>query len=360
MDILILNSAQGKYPRGCDPWVRATVEAFTSLSCRECRFVTSADPVTWSLVTYLAAVARVPSLLVIPHADSDSGRSSCAGIFEQYCLDHSLATPVFLPSALNRTKDMWRLRDRMAFECADTVVPVSIRPGGRLDALIGEFSTKMLRMDGHRTVWRREKRHSLPDFSDGVRPLPCGDWLVHWTRSCSGPWPGEHAHDFFKDMLDCPGIYVRSALATLARILREGVIRGSSWRMPGNTAAVSFSALGMSEAMPLMRWRSRYVRYSFEPYGIAIRRSALESLGGHPVVYQRGTKAACGDGFLFTQSHGEYTDWQREREWRVKGDVRLGMIGSGDIMAIVPDSSAKRSVIEDAGRDMKIHRLTAQ
>jgi hypothetical protein len=297
-------------------------------------------------------------LLVVPDADTESGLASYEGIVEQYRLDRSLATPVFLPSALSRAKDMWRLRDRTAFERAGTIVPVSIRPGGRLDTLIGEFSGKTLRMDTHRTVWRREKRHSLPDLSGGVRSLPCGDWLVHWTRSCSGPWPGEHAYDFFRDLLDCPGVYVRSALATLARMLREGVIRGSSWRMPGNAEAVSFSALGMNEAMPLMRWRSRYVRYSFEPYGIAVRRSALESLGGHPVTYTtRLSRATCGEESLFIQSPGEHTDWRGEREWRVRGDVRLGMLDSGDFMAVVPDASAKRSVIEGAGRDIAVHCL---
>jgi hypothetical protein len=128
--------------------------------------------------------------------------------------------------------------------------------------------------------------------------------------------------------------------------------------MPGNAEAVSFSALGMNEAMPLMRWRSRYVRYSFEPYGIAIRRSALESLGGRPVIYTtRLSRATCGEDFLFTQSPGEHTDWRGEREWRVLGDVRLDMLDSGDFMAVVPDTTAKRSVTEGSGHDIAVHCL---
>jgi hypothetical protein len=183
------------------------------------------------------------------------------------------------------------------------------------------------------------------DFaSSPVNKLQSGNWLVHWTRSSPGPWPGETASSFFRDMLAHPGIYVRSARDTLMKILAERVIKASSWKIPGAVPVVSLTENTPETALTLVKWRKRFVRYTYEPYGIAIRREALESSGARAVTYAvsaPGTEA----GMWWYQSPGAVADCTREREWRHPGDIRLDTLDPKDWFPVVPG----RSDAEDIG-----------
>ena len=338
MNILILNSAQGKCPLGSDTWVRGTVRAIESLAGRrDIRLVCSADPHPWNLVTYLAGKLQIPSLAVMTESESMAGQHTLRDFMASYVLDDRLTTVRWLDrDCAGRMKQRWQERDSLAFASADIIYPVSIRRGGRLDnslpAVVGKAR------DAFRIPWKREGY--LPEYHLADRkviPFPKGDWLVHWTRACPGPWPGETAAAYYHDMLAHPERYVRSAGNTLARMLQESRIRASSWRMPGGKAAVSFSANGPGDAMRLMRWRKRYVRYSFEPWGIAVERRTLEEMGARQVRYDGGSN----DGErLFTQSSGSAGDWEPEAEWRLPGDCDLHSIPAGRMFAVVPDNAS--------------------
>ena len=126
-------------------------------------------------------------------------------------------------------------------------------------------------------------------------------------------------------------------------------------KLPEGVRAVAFTALSIGEALGLMRWRQRYVRYTFEPFGLAIRRSALIELGAKQVSYSKiqvgaihelpllqGTgskkKTSISDkDRIFIHAAGEKTDWTREKEWRIRGDLSLDTIDSRDMLALVPD-----------------------
>jgi len=362
MRALVLNSAHGKYPRGSEAWVRTTVDAVNDLAGRGYSFVCGTEPMPWSLTAFLAGESGADILLLVAGDETDDGIRHYETIMTDIGLDPARTTPLFLGKGTgNRPKESWRRRDRIAIRCADTICPVSIRPGGRLDTLLAGYSgggriTDDFRIE--RFVSAREKRY---DFSTReINTPPSGEWLVHWTRTSAGPWPGERSCDFFRDMLERPNIYVRSAAETLIRILKEGVIRGSSWRMPRNETAVSFSALQLEQAPCLMRWRKRYVRYSFEPYGIGIRRASLTAAGAGQVDYAANKRSPGKKNTLLSQSPGERGDWKREQEWRVPGDVVLDSFSTDDIVAIAPDESALIDIAGQTGGTRLFHPLFAR
>jgi hypothetical protein len=179
---------------------------------------------------------------------------------------------------------------------------------------------------------------------------------VHWTRTCPGKWPGEKSRNFYDDLLKNNTIYVRNACGTLGKIIREKKIRGSDWKTPGAITISAFTALSPGDAMALMRWRKRYGRYSFEPYGIAVRKEAMAALGAEEVLYTFGTEPS-NSNRSFTHAAGEQGHWVFEKEWRVLGDVCLEAIARNDIIAIVPDRFAAKDLRKKITEDFPVHIL---
>jgi hypothetical protein len=95
--------------------------------------------------------------------------------------------------------------------------------------------------------------------------------------------------------------------------------------MPEQTATVSFTGLSPIEALPLMRWRARYRRMSFEPYGIGIDRSIAVEHGIDEVQYHGLCEYPASDvpRRWLLQSVGREGDWRQEREYRHLGDFDL-------------------------------------
>jgi len=360
MNVLILNSAHEKYLRGSSPWIRETVRAVRRCAGRKVRLVCSTEPSPWDIVTYLAGRHRIEQLQIVKALRGPDGSREYRRILDDFALDGALVEPLFLPAAADiHPKAGWQLRDRCALEHADVVCPVSIRPGGRLDTLLAEFAGTVDIRNEFRIPWELRKRAPLPDYSScDISPFPPGNWLVHWTRASAGPWPGERAWEFYRDVLERPGVSVRSAEETLVRILSEKRIAGSIWRLPRNETAVSFSSLEVSEAVHLMRWRKRFVRFSFEPYGVAVRAGALLDRGARPVDYiVDGAPASDSDERLFQHAKGTLTDWESEREWRISGDVDLAGIGAGDLLAVVPDIRTADRIRARTGGSTPVHVL---
>jgi hypothetical protein len=299
-------------------------------------------------------------VLVMPEPPDEGGDGQVSRILEDYGLD-SVSVDIRFPDetacrGLDR-KRRWQLRDTTAIRLADLVAPVSIRPDGRLRELVQSVDPGVEVCNDFRVAWDKScwtPRYSFSGLT--LRPRPEGEWLIHWTRASQGPWPGERIATFFAGMLGNPAVYARSAGATLARILTEGLIRGSGWKMPGVERAVAFTALTPPEVLPLMRWRARFVRYTFEPYGIAIRRDALAGLGARVVAY-RGGNGAENEDRLFIHAEGGRTDWKREKEWRFRGDLALDGIDRRDLIALVPGPSAAEELRRSIGEEIAVHEL---
>jgi len=359
MAVLILNSAHSKYPRGSDDWVRATVEAVRRLRSSGETMLCSTDPSPWDLATYLAGNLGMNVKLIVKSGGNEAGVREFESLLDEFALDGRRTTPLYLGSTGSaRTKAVWRVRDRYAFESARVVYPISIRPGGRLEALLGEYGNRVEVRGDFRIDWKTGEHREPYDFSEStVNPLPRGNWLVHWTRASQGAWPGEKAWEFWHDLLARPHTYVRSALDTLVRILSERRIRGTSRRFPGKRRAVSLTSLDAGGAIALMRWRKRFVRYTFEPYGIGIRRNVLEDMGARRVRYEKPAGDVPDTERLFVQSPGTRGDWSREREWRMHGDIPLDEMNPGDFIAVVPDGDAAEALRSRSKGDFPIHVL---
>ena len=341
MRILILNSAHGKYPVGAEGWIQATRQAIRELAAEETAFICSTDPAAWNLTLWLAGQTRAWIGCIVKTGDNDEGRREYSRLTEGFHLDPRRVRPVFLDTGpFNRPghpKDTWQIRDRLAVQIADAVYPVSIRPGGRLDHLLGETGFRDKIRNDFRISW--SPNGFIPRYTLTGRPwrrLPPGNWLVHWTRACPGAWPGEDPGDFFRDVLDHPGTYVRSAGATLRRIVLEGSIRGAARHMPANTPAVAFTALSPGDAFALMRWRKRYVQYTFEPWGIAIRAEELVRRGAREITYTGGKPDGPLVEPLFSHAGGRNGRWADEREWRLPGTLALDEVPPDAVRLIVP------------------------
>ena len=347
---LILNSAHSKYPIGSDPWIQATIKAVNSLAEQPLKMLCSTEPVMWDIVTALAGRSGMEITLIVKARDDIDGNKKFKSIIEEYALDPDRTSPLYLGEDTGKQpKKSWKLRDRLALITADIIYPVSIRPGGKLDNLLSEDAFRGKIRNDFKISWSQEKRTKqtpVYNFSGHtITPFPDRKWLVHWTRSSQGQWPGEKAWEFYRDLCENPHIYVRSARETLIKILTENIIRGSSWKIPDGASAVSLTSLIPVEAVSLMRWRKRFVRYSFEPYGIAIKQDILVRMGARKVHYEKpGKDSSCEK--LFIQSPGKTGGWTKEKEWRFRGDLRLDNIDTDDYFAIVLDESDAEGIKE--------------
>jgi len=338
MNALVLNSAQSKYPIGNDPWIRAPENAVAALSRMPgIRLYISSDPLPWSLVAFLAGRWGIPVLFAVRSRDCAEGRRMFEDALADFGLQKRLVAPLFTGwKASPESKKSWPQRDRILIASADAVYPVSIRPGGRLDALIDGMDGSRVR-DDYRISYTRNRRRIDMNFTDKcMAALPKGEWLLHWTRTRHGLWPGETQREFWSDVLAEPDRYVRTAADSLARILRERTIRGSGRHLPHGRTAVGFTSLSPAEALKLMRWRKRYAEFSYEPYGIAVRKKAAVQAGCLPVAY--GCNA--GTDPLFVHAPGPENMWSGECEWRLEGNCSLGRFHDEDMLAIVPDTTS--------------------
>ncbi|MHB9028175.1 MAG: hypothetical protein ACYC9O_05360, partial [Candidatus Latescibacterota bacterium] len=199
MRILILNSAHGKYPVGSEGWVQATVRAVRETASPEVTFLASTEPVPWDLAAWLAGRMGARIELIVKSPENDRGRGDFIRLCDDFGLDGARTQPRYLGEAagtLAHPKDSWQMRDRVALTLADFIYPVSIRPGGRLDHMLGETGFRGKVRDDFRVAWTPNRFDTRYSLAGRVwKPLPKGEWLVHWTRARPGIWPGERSSD---------------------------------------------------------------------------------------------------------------------------------------------------------------------
>jgi len=328
---LALNSAQSKTPVGDDTWVQATVAAVADAARQGYTVIVSEDPMPWGLALHCALEAGASVLLIAP------GRSREALATEYGCPAGRIGAlrPVTRPVS---TKQGWRLRDSAAWELADVVIPVSLRPASRwMPLLVGAASAGK---------WL-DQRFAVPyvpgcwDSAPVAMPEPpaggARSWLTHWTRRCHGAWPGETARDFFAAVLASGDAYPRSAPATLRRILAEQLLRPSAFRSAGGHAVVSFTAADPCTIHRSFRWCARKVAPMWEPYGIAISRAVAWERGIRPVTYGHDPAVPA----WLRHGGGPFTG---EAEWRALGPLDLSMLPQGSWCAVVPTRGATAAV----------------
>ena len=354
---VILNSRQSKTPVGDDAWVVSTLAAVRHAVDSGLTLLSSVGLNTWELVTWGAGQygGQLGLYIPCPFGDTICGSSgfrsdNCQLIAETICREFELhpARIDFYFHGASQTqktrKALWPERDRAIIAAAEVIYPVAIRPKGNLEQLLAVDAQGKTVDERFRVRYEhREGRHSPLVSVSQSAALAATSWpcITHWTCSANGKWPGETAAAYYRDLARPGNANPRSALATLARILSEQQIRATSVHIRGGYRVISFTALPPGEAINLMRWRKRFVRWNFEPYGIAIRADAARASGVRPVMYgvpDDYARLDVSDQPFFQNRGVRGGDWTPEHEWRHLGDLDLSRIPADALKVIVRSS----------------------
>jgi len=96
-----------------------------------------------------------------------------------------------------------------------------------------------------RPVARRKFEQAAPEFEQLAKG---SRYLIHYTRACPGPWPGQKIMDYCRSLVRGDKDSMHTAFDTLMRIIRERRIRGGARLTRGNCPVVSFT-----ECAPMRR-----------------------------------------------------------------------------------------------------------
>ena len=157
-------------------------------------------------------------------------------------------------------------------------------------------------------------------------------------------------------LLDDQPLCGHSALETLIRIVIERRIRGGFELVRGREPVVCWSSHPPPEFCSLRRWNPALMRWTVEPYGVAVSRDFLKCLGAKPAVYggdKTYRKLPDSEKFRFQTSAGAVA-WKTEREWRSPGDLQLDGIGNDAWFAFVPDGGEIERISEITGHGLRV------
>jgi len=349
----VLNSSQSKTPCGDDSWVNNSIAAAKYLIDHGYVLVTSLYLNTWELQVYLASAYGGSQVIVSPVVGEDPGYNIYYKTVEQFKLDKDKTAMVFVKpdSDSKKPKAAWFKRDLAVEQIADLLVPVSIRPKGKLEKLLAETEKN--------TISDFRVDYSAPlvkppgyDFGKAKFDVENWDYIAHWTRTHHGPWPGESKYDFYQRLANSGSEYPNNAFNTLKNMMLNKRIYASSRRIRKSIRCIGFSDLEPRSMLNCMRWLPKRVNWNFEPYGIAIKKDQADRLGIRKAIYgDDDTYEKLPRNFQpYFQSRGTGdVDWSEENEWRKLGDLNLGDIDEKDLALIVWDPSEATELAKITG-----------
>ena len=386
-DLPLLAVFNSRKPRLVSPdsnWLEALRFFFRSLDSRNIAIAGSTGTLTYDLVGAHALRSALPQLLVAPvpllNADRELLKIYGKSARDMPVLSCMLEERSGVVTCSKRQAPI--CRDRILGALANFHLVLEIRSRGNLLAALEEIQAKSPRPQfvfepeetnssnaGNRTLLTKFSEHAYGFKLPGSRELPAanpvqthcpanknsprfskgtsrgfydsfqhddiawGSYLFHYTRACAGPWPGETHHQYLVNLLDRHPLSGHSALETLIRIMQEGLIRASSRMVRGHAAVISWSSHPPQELFVMRKWNRALVRWTVEPYGIAVRRDTLRSLGSKPAIYgseQVHARLAESERYRFQLSGSTPSaSWRHEREWRLPGDLALDKIRLG-------------------------------
>ena len=171
--------------------------------------------------------------------------------------------------------------------------------------------------------------------------------MTHCTRRRDGPWPDQTDAEHLDDLILAKKATKQSPLAALTRIIQTRRLVGTSATIRGGFRVVSFTSVPVDELRRLRVFRPHRGRWDFEPYGICVAQSWLESRGARPVRYATDDvyRSMPADDRAFFQVEssssrgGTKIDWTVEQEWRHVGDVDLGDLPDDRAVVFVPSAT---------------------
>lgn len=352
----VLNSRQALQPSNRLEWIRGSQDAVTWVQYNGLGLVSTLGAPNWELMTALASIRGLSLKLVIPESDSDQIIRQIEWAVTQFRLQVNLVKFVpGKPLEVSKSQDHVKSgRDSTVLDQSDLIIPVSIRPRGLLEELIGIHQKAGAEINDQFRVKYQPRSEPLAYSLEGLDLNPVlyaleSDYVVHWTRSSNGAWPGELLIDYYGDILSSPR-YPRLVIDSLNNIIETGIIHASGRNVPANVRVVSFSSTKPHELVRLVKWRARRRVMSFEPYGIGFEPELAERIGIKPVIYYD-KEVGLPDNELANkapwqfQSQGRITDWREEKELRLPSDLRLNELPKEKMVlfCLIPDEAAQLS-----------------
>ncbi len=337
--VVILSSRQSMFPSGNNLWVKNSQLAIKWIKENNHILLSSTGMSTWDLVTVLGQHYKIPMTLYVPAYDMADYRNRKTKIINDFELDFDLVSfyPVYPDSEKSDKKYFLQKRDHIISETADIIVPVSFRMGGNISNIINQNkNNKEINLD---FITRYDNRRKVPVYKFEQHKINSQildfneNYFIHWTRTFNKSWPDESRFKYYCDIANNDH-YPRSAFETLDKIINSKKIIASDKNMPENRKTVSFSALTPIDIIPLIRWRARFKQFSFEPYGIGIKKEIAIKYNIQPVIYynkQLPIKVDS-DKIYLTQSIGKVTDWRHEKELRHESDFDFSKISKNDLV----------------------------
>jgi hypothetical protein len=349
----VLNSRKKLLVKPEQHWFQKTRQLVDWAVAEGFAIISSYGNIAYSLTSYTAkghpVVVVCDDVLpfMLPAYKLDCFLQKYRGIFQW---DNTLFLSPFPPGSVMPKRARWTLRDRLVASLATVLLPAEVRPGGNMAKILEDrwSSVKICDVfprehENNQCSSLRSSHMSAAAFmkeGSSIKKTSFGNaqFLFHYTRSCYGPWPGQTLQTYLDSLLERHNGAAHTAFDTLAHIVEEGLIRGSSLLSRKKIPVVSFTERSPWELEGLIKWRRGLRRWSVEPYGLGIKLDTLISLGVKPVIY--GTEAIYRSlpddkKYLFHPDNGVGKDWNKEKEWRVAGDVPLGQIPQDAVVIFV-------------------------
>ncbi len=358
---LILNSRQSKTVCGGDEWVRQTLEAIKYAGSKGYTLITSVGLIIWELQVFFCSRYGFKQLIVCPAESTENQKEIISSLIDDFNLKSEEVGFVFFPTGRARSpKSSWPIRDELLFALADTIFPVSLRPGGNLERRLKSAAGKEI-IRRHQIPYQpggKTASASETDFDNDFRPVENWNHIAHWTHKFHSPWPNENRFDFYLRISGSRS-YPSTAFDTLCNILDCKTICGSTQNQNERQKAVAFSARPPQEMLSLMTWRSRYNRLNFEPFAIAVKRSAARRMGIRPVIYGPRSlyRRLSENDRPYFQNEGAASggNWKPEQEWRFVGDLPLADFSPEELLIIT--ATAKQAELIDSRFGLPVHHL---
>ena len=374
--VALFNSRKPRIVTGEEGWLAALRRVLPAMEAMGCGFASSRGTATYDVVTGYAARAGCRTLLVEPALSSGGGGRN------QACEGSAGGFPTLTVSCTGagcRCPKTVRpvCRDRLLAFVADLHCLLEIRRGGNLQRILEAQQKKEAKPlvvvrpsvqgpgnEGTERILKdfpgRGVVFELEDLPQGVpaprKPRAASttvvevtgvDWsryLYHYTRGCPGPWPGQSHPEYIEDLLDGGPPSARGALDTLVRIVTERRLRAGSRLVRGEATVISWTSRPPLELGALRLWSPGLIRWTFEPYGLAVGKKALRERGAKPVIYARSAahqRLRPEDRYRFQKHEPPRCSWKHEREWRIREDLLLKDLAPVDWFLIVPDDEAR-------------------
>lgn len=363
----VLNSRKIRSVTPATHWLQATIKFTEQTIGENFTIVSSIGMLTYEIVTFMAKKYNSRVIIVLDGylpgmLSSDSQKVFYDKFSNMFELNNTLFISPFWPEiTLPNRKERLMKRDYWIVDFAKELVVVEARDKGNIQRLATEAlsegrkvavvrpvkfdpSTKgnqRLLLAGAEEVVCDDIYQSIPSEEEIQVAHPSvtlSEYLFHYTRACPGPWPGQSLLEYIQSLVERDINAGHTGFDTLCRILKEQLIRASNRLIRGNIPVVSFTACLPDELTKIRKWNSALIRWTFESYGIGIRKSILEKMGAQSVIYtceDKFRELPESERFRFQLYQPPKSDWSIEKEWRVSKDIPLNYISPNDIVIVV-------------------------